>query len=145
MEKSKIIAKVCEADLSDDKKTFLIDSILNGKLSVDGDFYFEFTNMRAYIIKCVDSGDVTIAVLILIKKKSLCLMKFMMLCLICRVDLLLMQILVLFEKCNIQLQVLLFLLTRIIFVTCMILSMCCPTSNLSIMILYCNIIVMLVL
>lgn len=58
MEKSKMIAKVCEADLSDDKKTFLIDSILNGKLSVDGDFYFEFTNMRAYIIK---SGDVTIA------------------------------------------------------------------------------------
>lgn len=58
MEKSKMIAKVCEADLSDDKKTFLIDSILNEKLSVDGDFYFEFTNMRAYIIKC---GDVTIA------------------------------------------------------------------------------------
>lgn len=58
MEKSKMIAKVCEADLSDDKKTFLIDSILNEKLSVDGDFYFEFTNMRAYIIK---SGDVTIA------------------------------------------------------------------------------------
>lgn len=56
-----MIAKVCEADLSDDKKTFLIDNILNGKLSVDGDFYFEFTNMRAYIIKCVDSGDVTIA------------------------------------------------------------------------------------
>jgi len=53
-----MIAKVCEADLSDDKKTFLIDSILNEKLSVDGDFYFEFTNMRAYIIK---SGDVTIA------------------------------------------------------------------------------------
>lgn len=61
MEKQKFIVKVCEAELSDDKKTFLIDNILNGKLSVDGDFYFEHSVPWTYIIQCFDSGDVIIA------------------------------------------------------------------------------------
>ncbi len=49
MEKSKMIAKVCEADMSDDKKTFLIDSILNEKLCIDDDFIIQPFGTFCYI------------------------------------------------------------------------------------------------